>query len=185
MTQMLQVEKEIDGFADIVAESGARSYLEIGSKFGGSLERVARRLPEGSRVVAVDLPNGTRAWSESRVALGGVMSCLNALGHETHMIWGDSTDPKIIEQVRKLGPFDAIFIDANHTMPYVEKDWSNYGPMGKIVAFHDIAWHRAPEWVGTRIDVPQFWDRVKNDFRHVELKYCETGKNNGIGVLWR
>lgn len=185
MTQMLQVEKEIDGFADIVAESGALSYLEIGSKFGGSLERVARRLPEGSRVVAVDLPNGTRAWSESRVALGGVMSCLNTLGHETHMIWGDSTDPKIIEQVRKLGPFDAIFIDANHTLPYVEKDWSNYGPMGKIVAFHDIAWHRAPEWVGTRIDVPQFWDRVKHDFRHVELKYCETGKNNGIGVLWR
>jgi hypothetical protein len=28
----------------------------------------------------------------------------------------------VIEQVRALGPFDAIFIDANHTLPFVEKD---------------------------------------------------------------
>jgi predicted O-methyltransferase YrrM len=67
-------------------------------------------------------------------------------GFDTHLIWGDSTAAEVIEKLMALGPFDAIFIDANHTSLIVEKDWANYGPMGRIVAFHDIGWHRAPEW---------------------------------------
>lgn len=185
MNLMLQVEEEIDGFAEILRAEGVRSYLEIGAKFGGSLGRVARVLPKGSRIVAVDLPKGTKAWRESEPLLKGVVAGLKADGHDAHLIWGDSTAPNVIEQVRRLGPFDAIFIDANHTLPFIEKDWANYGPMARIVAFHDINWHRAPEWVGTRIDVPQFWDRIKAGHRHQEFRSCPTGKNNGIGVLWR
>jgi hypothetical protein len=68
----------------------------------------------------------------------------------------------------------------------VTADWINYGPMSRnIVAFHDISWRRAPDWVGTRIDVPEFWDAIKHDYRHRELKMCPSGKNNGIGVLWK
>lgn len=182
---MLQVEAEIDGFADILVAEGVRSYLEIGSKFGGSLRRVAERLPVGSRIVSVDLPKGTKAWRESTVELGCVIADLRTKGHDAHLIWGDSTAPAIIDQVRALGPFDGCFIDANHTAPYIEKDFANYGPMARIVAFHDIGWRRAPEWEGCRIDVPEFWARVKQDYRHQELKFCPTGKNNGIGVLWR
>jgi hypothetical protein len=44
---------------------------------------------------------------------------------------------------------------------------------------------RAKEWEGVRIDVPEFWDVIKRDFRHKEIKLCPTGKNNGIGVLWK
>jgi hypothetical protein len=44
---------------------------------------------------------------------------------------------------------------------------------------------RAPTWEGVRIDVPEFWDVIKRDFRHKEIKLCPTGKNNGIGVLWK
>lgn len=182
---MLQVEEEIAGLAAILKREGVRSYIEIGSKFGGSLRRAAEVLPKGSRIVAVDLPNGTKAWSESRNSLTGLMTELRACGHDTHLIWGDSTVPDIIARVRALGPFDACFIDANHTMPYVEKDWANYGQMSRIVGFHDISWHRAPDWVGCKIDVPQFWDRIKGVYRHEELRFCPTGKNNGIGVLWR
>jgi predicted O-methyltransferase YrrM len=182
---MLQVEAEIAGLGEILRAEGVRSFLEIGSKFGGSVGRLAQYLPRRSRIVSVDLPRGTKAWRESEPMLKGVIAGLKADGHDAHMIWGDSTDPRIVEQVRKLGPFDAIFIDANHTLEFVEKDWANYGPMGRIVAFHDINWHRAPEWVGVRIDVPQFWERVKADHRHQEFRLCPTGKNNGIGVLWR
>jgi predicted O-methyltransferase YrrM len=182
---MAQVEAEIDGLADILRAEGVRSYLEIGSKFGGSLARIAERLPTGSRIVSVDMPLGTRAWPQSSAELKAVIARLRLAGHDANVIWGDSTAERVIEQVRTLGPFDACFIDANHTLPFVEKDWANYGPMARIVAFHDIAWHRAPEWVGTRIDVPQFWDRIKGDYRHQELKFCPTAKNNGIGVLWR
>jgi predicted O-methyltransferase YrrM len=184
MTVMAQVEAEIDGFADILVAEGVRSYLEIGSKFGGSLRRVAQRLPAGSRIVSVDMPNGTKAWRESEKALNAVAADLGSKGCMATIIWGDSTDPAVIEQVRGLGPFDACFLDGNHTRPYVEKDFANYVQMTRIMAFHDISWRRAPEWIGTRIDVPEFWDEVKKNYRHTEFRMCPTGKNNGIGVLW-
>jgi predicted O-methyltransferase YrrM len=182
---MLQVEAEIDGLADILIREGVKSYLEIGSKFGGSLLHVGQRLPVGSSIVSVDLPRGTKAWAQSEAELKAAIAKLRLQGHDTHLIWGDSTASAVIDQVRALGPFDAIFIDANHTRPFVEQDWANYGPMGRIIAFHDIGWRRAPDWVGTRIDVPEFWAGVKDRYRHEELKFCPTGKNNGIGVLWR
>lgn len=181
----LQVQAEINALATVIQVEGCRSLLEIGSKFGGSLWPLALAMPKGSRVVAVDMPNGTKAWDESRLSL---MHCIDALrerGYDAHVIWGDSTSPDVIERVRNLGPFDCCFIDANHTMPFVIKDWQSYGPMSTIVAFHDINWRRAPEWVGIRIDVPAFWDRIKGGFVHREFCYCPTGKNNGIGVLWR
>lgn len=182
---LLQVEQELDAFREILAEEGCRSFLEIGSKFGGSLRRIAKVLPEGSRVVAVDLPKGTRLWHESEPSLKKVIEGLRYSGYDAHVIWGDSTSATVIDQVRALGPYDAIFIDANHTRSYVEQDWANYGPMGRIVAFHDIGWLRAPTWEGVRIDVPEFWEHVKAGYRHQEFKFCPTGKNNGIGVLWR
>ena len=181
---ILQVDAEIDGLADILVDEGVTSFLEIGSKFGGSLLRVAERLPHGSRIVSVDMPRGTKAWPQSEVDLKAAIQKLQIQDYDVHLIWGDSTAVDVIAKVANLGPFDACFIDANHTLPFVEKDWANYGPMCRLVAFHDIAWRRAPEWVGTRIDVPQFWDRVKGEYRHQEFKFCPTGKNNGIGVLW-
>jgi cephalosporin hydroxylase len=39
---IMQVDAEIDAFAEILARENIKSYLEIGSKFGGSLMRVAK-----------------------------------------------------------------------------------------------------------------------------------------------
>lgn len=185
LTDAAQDEQEIAAFCDLLKREGVTSYLEVGSKFGGSLWRAATALPVGSRIVAVDLPGGTKAWKESEASLKACVAELNRLGYDAEIIWGNSTDPKVIEQIAERGPFDACLIDADHRLPGVTADWNNYGPMAKIVAFHDLAWHRAPEWVGTRIDVPQFWASIKDDFRHEEIIHCPTGKNNGIGVLWR
>ncbi|TGT76727.1 MULTISPECIES: class I SAM-dependent methyltransferase [unclassified Mesorhizobium] len=182
---ILQDDAEIDGLAELFAAEGVRSFLEIGSKFGGSLYRIAKRLPVGSRVVSVDLPKGTKAWPQSEAELKATVQRLQTQGYDARLIWGDSTSPDVVAKVMALGPFDAIFIDANHTLPFVQKDWANYGPMGRLIAFHDIAWKRAPTWEGVRIDVPEFWDQIKAGYRHQEFKFCPTGKNNGIGVLWR
>ncbi len=183
--EMLQDEAEINGLADIVRSEGVRSYLEIGSKFGGSLRRVASVMPAGSRIVSVDLPNGTIAWRQSKVALEGVIRDLKADGYDTHLIWGNSQSDEIIERVRRLGQFDCVFIDADHRLPGVTADWKNYGAMGRIVAFHDIGWTRTSDFKGARIDVPEFWESIKDEYRHQEFKFCKTGTNNGIGVLWR
>ena len=182
---MAQDQREIDALVEVFKREGVTSFLEIGSKFGGTLWHIGSQLPAGSRIVSIDMPGGTRAWQESRISLLECIVRLTESGREASVIWGDSTSASVINQARALGPFDAILIDANHTRPYVEKDWANYGPMGRIVAFHDIAWRRAQEWIGVRIDVPQFWNEIKEAFRHEEFKFCPTGKNNGIGVLWR
>jgi cephalosporin hydroxylase len=186
VTDAAQDPAEIAAFCALLASEGVISYLEVGSKFGGSLWRAANALPKGSRIVSVDLPGGTKAWKESEAALKACHAALRARGYDTHAIWGDSKDPGVIAQVAALGPFDAALIDADHRLPGVTADFANYGPMARIVAFHDLAWRRAPEWVGTRIDVPEFWASIKGDYaRTQEIILCPTGKNNGIGVLWR
>jgi hypothetical protein len=127
IANMAQDETEITEFAALLAAEGVTSYLEIGSKFGGSLWRVANALPKGSRIVAVDMPGGTKAWDQTRRSLKGCVHRLIELGYDARIIWGDSTDPRIIEQVQAHAPFDACLIDANHTLPYVTKDFANYG----------------------------------------------------------
>lgn len=184
--ETLQDTKEIQAFVDIIKEIGAKSYLEIGSKFGGSIERVGKAMPKGSTIVAVDMPKGTKAWPQSRISLERVMDDLKRDGHKTRIVWGDSQTQETVDIVRMLGPFDAIFIDADHRLPGVMGDWNNYGPMANmVVAFHDIGWRRANDWVGTRIDVPEFWNSIKSGYTYKEFKFCSTGKNNGIGVIFK
>lgn len=185
VTNILQDEKEFSAFLDVIRRHKATSYLEIGCKFGGGLWRVAAELPKGSRMVAVDLPGGTRAWPESKQSLQTCVDRLKEFGYDVRLIWGDSTAPQTIQQVRELGPYDVVFIDANHTANYVRQDFANYGEMAKIIAFHDIAWKRGKDWKGMPIDVPQFWDTIKVHYEHLEIKLCPTKTNNGIGVLWR
>jgi cephalosporin hydroxylase len=185
-TNIAQDPAEIAAYCEILRNSDVRLYLEIGSKFGGSLWLAANALPKGSRIVSVDMPNGTKSWVESRASLEACVAELKRKGYDAQVIWGDSQSREVVRKVETLGPFDAIMIDADHRMPGVTADWINYGPMSRnIVAFHDLGWKRAPDWVGTRIDVPEFWNSVKGNFRHQEIKLCPTGKNNGIGVLWK
>jgi cephalosporin hydroxylase len=185
-SNILQVPEEIDAYCDLLRAEEVSLYLEVGSKFGGSLWRAARALPVGSRIVSIDLPNGTKAWRDSKASLEACISDLKDLGYDARIIWGDSMSPDVIRKAFLYGPYHAIMIDADHRLPGVTADWGNYGPMSKsMVAFHDITWRRAPDWVGTRIDVPEFWNSIKSDYRHKELKFCPTGKNNGIGVLWK
>lgn len=180
----LQDKNEFNVWCDLLRSEGVQSYLEIGSKYGEALHRVALALPLGSRVVGVDLPRGTPHWERSEEALKHNVRKLNVLGYEAHLIWGDSVKAETIERVAELGPFDAVFIDANHTLDYVRSDWHNYGAMAnKLVAFHDIGW--IANGRPTQIDVPEFWENIKGGFRHLEIKMCPTECNNGIGVIWK
>lgn len=183
--KVMQHPAELARFLAIAREAGVRRYLEIGSKFGGSFGAVTRALPAGSRSVAVDLPGGSKHWTASRVSLAACVDDLQLAGYDTHLIWGDSTDADVVSRVQALGPYDLVLIDAGHELAYVSADWANYGPMGRIVAFHDIAWCRPAGWTGYRIDVPAFWNGIKKGYRYEEIKLDPTGRDNGLGVLWR
>jgi cephalosporin hydroxylase len=184
----LQYPSELAAFIRLLKQENINSYLEIGSKFGGSFWQIVRTLPKGSRAVAVDLPHGDTSFKESQPHLEHCVKRLrNDCGYDTHLFLGDSTDPEIIERVMLLGPFDACLIDANHTEPYVRADWGNYGQLARIVAFHDIGYRRENRPLSKKypIHVPLVWAELKQQFRHVEIKMDPTRQDNGFGVLWR
>jgi predicted O-methyltransferase YrrM len=179
-----QYQGEIAWFCELLKREGCKSYLEIGSLFGGSLWRVGSVLPRGSKVVSVDLPSGQPHDPGDFDSLKACAAKLaEDFGHDSHVIEGDSTDKFIVERVEPHGPFDACFIDANHTLSYVTKDWENYGPLCRIVAFHDINWKRDPGTFRRRVDVPVLWEQLKKKYRFEEIR--EGKQDNGIGVLWR
>jgi hypothetical protein len=177
-----QNENEFRLFLALLRAEKVHSYLEIGSRYGGSLWRLAPILPDGARMIAVDFPDSMGGRSDSKESLCACVAELRACGYDAGAIFGDSTDPVIVEMVRMHGPYDAVFIDANHSLEFVTADWNNYRAMARIVAFHDIGWKRKDEWCGKRIEVPILWDQIKQDYPYVEIKF--ERKNNGIGVIW-
>lgn len=185
--ELLQNRREHEAFVDLVKSEGVRSYLEIGSMYGGSLWRVAQSMPKGSRVVSVDYAIDTPA------ALPHLKKCIADLvadGYDAHLIVGDSAANETIEHVRKLGPFDCVFIDGAHTLEAVTSDWWAYGTMARMVAFHDISWNstwksKVPGRVPKPMGVPDLWQQVKQGHRHKEFQFQEPKNYYGIGVLWR
>jgi hypothetical protein len=178
---------ELQAFVRLVQEQKVRSYLEIGAKYGGSFWHIVRAMPRGSLAVAVDLPYGStfkRPFSQPYL-----LECvkeLRALSYLAHFIKGDSTNVAVIDAVRERGPYDLCLIDANHTEAFVRSDWINYGPMAKIVAFHDIAFDMSRNHVNKifPIEVPKVWNEIKLGYRHQEIRLCKT-RDNGFGILWR
>jgi cephalosporin hydroxylase len=179
-THVAQDEAEITAFVELMQQEQVRSYLEIGARYGGSFWRIASSLRHGSRVVAVDFPNGMGGKPDAIVALRACVVKLCRVGYDAYLIEGDSHKKKIVERVRALGPYDCVFVDGDHTREGVTQDWKNYGPMAKMVAFHDIACSNTQK----PIRVLQFWEEIKTEHRHLEIKAHYTGRHNGIGVLW-
>lgn len=182
---VLQYDAELNEFIALMIKNNVRSYLEIGSKFGGSLWRIGSALPLGSLIVSIDLPNGTGEWEFSQASLSNCVMYLNEKGQSAKAIFGDSTDHNVIRSAMKLAPFDMVYIDGDHRLDGLKKDWENYGPLGKMVAFHDIAWKNEPKDRGYVMDVPPFWNKLKRQHKHVEIKLDPTKRDNGIGVLWK
>jgi len=179
-----QHEEELGAFIEILKSENVRSYLEIGSRYGDSLHKIGMALPEGSRIVSVELADALWGKPGSRDYLDKVASDLCKSGRETEVIWGDSRSPLVIANVLRLGPFDACLIDGDHTIEGAVSDWINYGPMSKIVAFHDIVARKAHDGrSGRKVDVPWVWDALKRRYQHKEL--VGPSSPMGIGVLWR
>ena len=176
---------ELAELIELFRQENVRSYLEIGCRFGGSLWHITNSLPKGSTIVAVDLPHINKyGLADGKQNLGTMREEIEGAGIQYSFIsWRQHGIRYGRARKVDLGPFDACFIDANHTLPYVTKDWENYGPMARIVCFHDISWYRASLPPNTMpINVPEFWQKLKPDFKHREIKY--EPQDNGIGILW-
>jgi hypothetical protein len=142
-----------------------RTYLEIGACFGGTMATLGW-FAELWRV-AVDLPKQDprkrKAMSETFIEVCAGMD-------ELTKIEGDSTDPMIVKEAG--GQYDLVFIDGGHSYEVVKKDWLNYGPMGKVVMFHDT--HNQS---GKCLGVKQLFEEIED-----KVKIEIIGKY-GIGIV--
>lgn len=166
---------ELERLLEVV--EGSSSVLEIGSRYGYTLRKMARVMKPGSRIVSVDLPRGP--WgANSEKYLQGNMEGLRCNGFDTHLFLGNSRDPEIVEKVKALGPFDVVFIDGDHRYDGVKADWLNYGPLGKTVIFHDIVLCKQNK--GRGIEVYKLWREIEGK----KEEFVAKGSTMGIGI-WR
>jgi predicted O-methyltransferase YrrM len=152
---------------------GAKSILEIGSRFGESIYRMARCASANARIVCIDMPNADDCVLDAEGPLRARIAEIAKMGHETHLFLGDSHSSGVIEAVTKLGPFDFLFIDGDHSEAGVRQDWEAYSPLAKVIAFHDIC--------GT-LGCVTVWNELKQRYRTVEFRHSGW---MGIGVLFK
>lgn len=144
--------------AHLMSEYGVKSLLEIGVGYGMTFP-IYRKLG---------------------------MDCLGIDSHpktpDKVVFIGNSTDPKAITWAVNLGPFDAIFVDGDHTFEGVEADFQNYFPLAqRLFIFHDISSNQAEPYP-TNIGVKQFWDSIKKHFPTIEIRDLSP-RDYGVGII--
>ena len=152
------------------------SYLEIGSREGGSLKAVAPFLEPGAKIRAIDIGQRHPEWQNGRDPvphLSLAVAELRGKGYDADFLIGNSQSDASLAWAQLHGPYDLVFIDGDHRYNAVIRDWMRYGKLGRLVAFHDIA---LPA-------VGLAWRDIKQEGVAVEEMIAEGG--TGIGLVRR
>lgn len=171
---------------DLIRAEKVQSYLEIGVRHGGSFNAVMRSLPAGSRGVAVDLPGVSWGRDDSEATLRRVVADLCNDGYRAELFLGNSQDPLIIAAVAEHAPFDAVFIDGDHSYEGALADWNNYGKLARIVALHDIAGDNVvTKHTPIPVEVPRLWRDIRQEIVGKVHEFVTDSRHWGIGVVVR
>ena len=165
-----QYRGEFSQLLDLMLQFQPRTFLELGTHYGGTLYQWLMFAPVGGKVVAVDDYHINNSlydkWRRGRI-----------------LRWylGKTQDAEIVEKVREEGPFDFLFIDADHAYHAALTDWNNYSTMmnpnkDTLIAFHDIIPHKNTE-------VDRLWNEIKGHYEHWEFVEDKEQSGCGIGVL--
>jgi predicted O-methyltransferase YrrM len=177
-TPVFQWPGEFARLLALYATRAPKRVLEIGTYHGGTLKQwLTQGTPE--RVVAVDL---FLPRYDCRVKAA---QWAQAAGVELFTQQGDSHDPDLIDDVAELGPYDWIYLDADHAYAAIAADWHAYAPLlapGGVVVLHDIIACpvRHPE-----IEVPRFWGELHAAYQTTEIVDDPQAAWGGLGVVWQ
>jgi len=183
MTDRSQHPDELAAFLALLTDLGARSYLEIGARYGATFRQVALTLPVPSRLVAIDLPGGPWGVERSRGDLEYEVAEANRRGHRARVIFGDS---HALTTRERLGfdTFDVVFIDGDHRYEGVARDFALYGPLAtKAVIFHDIVGTDKQDRAGRLVEVPRFWQELVAAHPDRTREIVAPGSVMGLGIL--
>jgi predicted O-methyltransferase YrrM len=179
---MTQIEEEITGLTEFVANLRPENVLEIGTCKGGTFY-IWTQLSSGTKI-SVDLPDGK--W-------GGIgfddtvrrNEAMNEWGDDIHAILGNSHEQATKDIVKTIlgdRKVDFLFIDGDHSYAGVKQDFEMYKEFVKPcgwVAFHDIQDTEHHRSMG--VHVGPFWEELKKQYPHKEFNTKSHWA--GIGVV--
>lgn len=160
---------------------GKSTYLEIGSRHGGSLYLASGFLPKGSTIITIDLPNSVWGIENSQIKLNLACETLITEQYNCYHILSDSQS---IETQKRLSlilngrKIDAIFFDGDHSLKGITADWNNYSGLVRvngIYGFHDIRYN--PKY--PKVEVSYLWNELKKEYASLDVTY-----EHGIGIIW-
>jgi len=188
--QETQYLPEFDILLEEFKKLKAKNVLEIGSYFGWSLHHWLELSEPGSKVISIDLPISKfcgaadpRCKKQEDIINNEWKNWAKKNKNKLYLIQDYSqyerTKQKVVELLNN-DLLDFVFIDGDHSYNAVKKDFEIYFDLvrpGGIIALHDIGY--AEEG-----GVHKFWDEIKNNFQHIELrKHYKNQK--GIGIIFK
>jgi len=156
---------------EFVLELRPKFMLEIGTQKGQSTKAILLAMKENNygTLVTVDIGNRTNI-------LDGEYDDLKPY---CHFLTGDSTDPKIVNEVRAIGgEYDMAMIDGGHKLPVCQLDIDNYFPMVKscgIILMHDTS--------NKNEDVAGVWDKITDEKFNLNWGRAANGVIPGMGII--
>lgn len=182
----IQIKTEINTLLEILQANNPKNILEIGTANGGTLFLLCKIAAPNAKIISIDLPDGAFGGELYPHWKKKLYESFAKKSQKIYLLRADSHDIKTFEKTKELignDKFDFILIDGDHTLNGIEKDFEMYSKLikaGGIIAFHDI--RKGPkENVG---GVPQFWNKIKNDFPSIEILDDLNEESYGIGLLF-
>lgn len=179
-----QRKSEILELLRIMKELKPRVLLEIGTALGGTLYLFSKAASEDALIMSVDLPGGSFGGGYPFWKIP-VYKYFGSRDQQVRLIRKDSHRLETVDKVKgilKGRMLDFLFIDGDHTYPGIKQDFELYSGLVRrdgIIAFHDII---SPP--GSNYGINQFWNEIKDSYRHLELVEDKNQKEYGIGIIW-
>jgi cephalosporin hydroxylase len=207
---MPQIRSEIIQLAEFVRnhrgstlKEAPYNILEIGTKYGGTFYIWNKLNPGPGINISIDMNDGGQHGGISELDMDKRDLWFQERFDNAYFIRGDSHNEHIQFHCRYRlhrnrenqnngvwdrsvfdeRDIDFLFIDGDHTLKGVKRDYDMYSPFvrpGGIIVFHDIV--ISDHHHSRNVHVGEFWNEIKHKYTHLE--FVEPGNNwGGIGIL--